>query len=116
MSGLRQADAVGQHLAAKEPLPTLSERYLNRSRCLSSGAGYGEQHLCFVMPAADGSESLYRATIVQPPKRILTGVCADDFVRRKRPCGNQNQPQMATTAGNHSCNGLLETSNGKRVS
>ena len=116
MSHLRQIDAIGQHLAAEEPLPTLSERCLNRSRQLLKGAEGEEQYLCLLLPAAKGSHSNYRAANVQAPEYKLTAVCTGGFVRRKHPCGNRNLPQTATAAETFCSNGLLESSNGKRVS
>jgi hypothetical protein len=112
VSHLRQADAVGQHLAAEGPLPALSVARLNRSRYLLTDAEYGEQHLCLILPAAKGSKRISCAANVQAPEYKLTAVFTDGFVRRKRHCGDRNLPQTATAAENHSGNGLLETSNG----
>ena len=116
MSGLRQADAVGSHLAPKEPLSALSQDCVKRSRGVLAGAGAGERHLCFGMPAAQGSESRCRAAHVRAPQCRPTALCSGGIVQRKRACEGGNLPQTATLAGNHLRNGLIETSNGKRVS
>jgi hypothetical protein len=51
----------------------------------------------------------------QPPKYWSTDIIIADFLHGERHC-DQNLPQTAIAAGDYPCNGLLETSNGKRVS
>ena len=81
-----------------------------------TGAGCKKQDLCFAVSAVNGSGSIYRAADVKRPNRKPTAMRASGFVQTKHNCGNRNQPQTTTGDGNHSYNGLLETSNGKRVS
>ena len=63
-----------------------------------------------------GRDSNYHAVTIQTSKYWSAGIHIMGFLRRKRHYGDRNLPQEAIAAGNYADNGLLETSNGPRLS